>query len=59
MKKIMGKCGMFVLALVLAVGIFWIFQKQQAGKYGENGTLVKKTAWEGGKQNEYGVSADR
>lgn len=41
MGRTMKKCGIFLLLLILAAGIFWIFQKQETENLKENGTLVK------------------
>lgn len=46
MKKIMGKCCMFLLILVLAAGIFCVFWSLRSGDMSENGTLVKNICGE-------------
>lgn len=41
MKKFMCRCGMWMVILALAAGIFYLMWSARSKPMGENGTLVK------------------
>ena len=50
MRKKAGKCGMLLLVLALAVGIFCVFQNWRSDNFSKNGTGVKNVCDELGRK---------